>query len=102
MEPHGKMVEICKCCGAVIPDPTISLAPMLLRLYHFVAKHPDCTAERIHLHLYSNRHDGGPRMNYISDSVYTINKNLVGQRIRANRTGPGATYRLYKTEDSTQ
>lgn len=91
------MIETCKCCGAVIPEPAQNLSPTQRKLYAFVAKHPGVTLDQIFNHLYADRADGGPLYtNIVSVFISTMNKILVGQRIRADKPGPGATYRLIK------
>lgn len=52
-------VETCKCCGAVIP-PAVKLATLMMRIYKFVGKHPNCTINDLVKELYDGAADGGP------------------------------------------
>jgi hypothetical protein len=91
--------KTCPCCGAVIPEPNdFGLTPTELRIYNFIAKHPDYTREAITQGIYADTYDGGPQYNIINVYICKINKKLRGQRI-VNPRGWGATYRLVKIED---
>ena len=94
------MVEICTCCGAVIPEPNPGLRLTELAVYEYIAKHPKCSINQIHYHLYQLRPDGGPHVTVISVFIHKLNKKLKGHKIRSTG-GPGATYSLVQETEPT-
>lgn len=94
------MVALCPTCGAVVPNLNeIKLSPTQRKIYDYVSRRPGCSIDQIFNHVYSDRADGGPLcINTISVMIISINKRLTGQRVAASSRGPGATYRLVKTE----
>lgn len=90
-------IRICAHCGAIIPEANpFNLTRTELRIYNYIAKHPDRTGREIIDWLYRDDPDGGPTSaNLLSAHLHKMAKKLTGVRI-ITRGGPGATYRLVK------
>lgn len=94
----------CPCCngtGTVELNAPVSLSPMEKQIYLIVRR---CTeqgisSDAIRTLLYADREDGGPNgFKTLHVQVMKINRKLragnIGHRVRANRRGTGALYRL--------
>lgn len=92
-------IKTCECCGAVIP--TIEDHPHLTtieyKIYEAVAKNPKIKMKGplgLMAKVYADRPPASS--NCITVHLNKINKKLIGYKIKANRSGPGAYYRLIK------
>lgn len=94
----------CPCCqgaGTVELNAPVALSPMEKQIYMIVRR---CTQEgissdAIRSRLYADREDGGPEsFKTLHVQVMHINRKLragnIPHRVRANRRGMGALYRL--------
>lgn len=102
------MVEICHCCGAVIPpeDLGIHLTPTEQKVFDYIRKHPRCTVNDLIEHLYNDRRDGGPLT--ASNNIYVYVARIRKKLSDANHdftipyTGTwGASFRLVSTKGSS-
>lgn len=93
---------ICPCCagkGEIEGDAYELLTPMQKRIYAAIRDNAGkLGGERLINMLYGDRFDGGPDYPWdsIHVTIHNMNKLLapLGQRIRASRRGPGATYMI--------
>lgn len=94
------VVEICKCCGTVLPQSTnkFGFTSREKEIFDYIAKRPECDIKAIHNYVYQLDPTGGPReMNIISVYINRINEKTKPHGLRiTSRRGPGATYRLVK------
>lgn len=99
---------VCPCCegkGVVefmLPLP-VAMAPIPSIIYRAVKARPGVlNAERLIAIVYGDRPDGGPdtALQTIHVQIHRMNKALaaVGERLKANRRGAGATYSVVKLD----
>ena len=94
----------CPCChgsGKIEAHSSLPvyLPPTQAKIYRMVQAAPEViNGWRLVELLYRDRADGGPEfaLDCVHGAIRLLNKKLkpVGQRVRADRRGPGATYRI--------
>lgn len=77
------------------------MTPSQARVYSMVRKAPAViNGWRLVELMYADRVDGGPEfaLDCVHAIIRTLNKRLkpIGERVRADKRGPGATYRIVK------
>ncbi len=82
-------------------ETPIYLPPLKAKIYRAVKNAPAViNGPRLVDILYADRHDGGPEnpLDCIHVLIRGANKQLaaIGEKIKADRRGPGATYRIIK------
>ena len=108
---RNSTVDLCSCCGQIIPPklhflnsvqttvPAFRAAPVKQRIYDYIAAHSEgISRDRIFNAVYGSDPNGGPdTLGVISVHVRNINKYLEENgaplRIRSTR-GLGALYKL--------
>lgn len=90
-------IRTCAHCGTILPEGNpFNLSPMELRIYNFIASHPQCTEDAIFKFLYADRTQGIPSSNIVGVSIRRTRAKLDGVRLICSRGGPTSTYRLVK------
>lgn len=97
----------CPCCnGAGVitlkPEPPVRLSPTEAKIYTIVQKcgKYGISGEGLRDRLYASRYDGGPEStSTMNVQIMHINRKLaaanISHRLRSDRRGRGAMYRLY-------
>ena len=102
------MKMICPCCAGegritILMEVPVRMAPLPSRVYRAIAARPNALGARELVPIvYGDQEDGGPltAMATIHTMVCLMNKRLakVGERIRADKRGSGATYSIEKLD----
>lgn len=90
------MITTCEHCGAIHHSPPNDLTKAERQLYDFIAANPGVGMREIVAHMYGETMPVST--NIISVFIVKANRKLTEVRIKSNRPGPGARYRIVQKE----